>query len=503
MSAIRVIQFTDPHLFGDAAGTLRGVNTLETLERTLADASGHLAIADAILITGDLVQDDPGGYEPFRRLFARFGKPVLCIPGNHDLVPQMRAALSGRPFELDGPADIGAWRIVLLDSVVPDQAGGRISVEMLTKLDEELGMARQRHALVCLHHHPVAMNSRWLDNVGLSNANEFWSVIDSHPQVRAVVWGHVHQAFEGTRRGVRLLATPSTCAQFQPRSDQFVIDNQPPAYRLLTLQFQRRHRHWRALPDCRRIRGMTFHELMRRGLARGLAALLLLASLGGLARADGGSAVWTVKGQRNTVYLAGSVHALPKDHAQFSPQLELAYGAADAIVMEVDLDDLNPLEAVQFLATERHAAQRRRPSRMSSARTSTRRWPGSPIRSICPRWPSRASSPGPRPWCSRNSRWMKTGYDPQLGIDMQLTERARADGKPIEGLETIGDQLGIFDSRSQQEQISFLLDAAEDVPEMQQDLDRLIAAWRTGDLRALESEFRRSAPRRRRSTTNC
>jgi Icc protein len=124
---------------------------------------------------------------------------------------------------------------VLLDSVVPNQAGGRISIEMLTKLDEELGMARQRHAMVCLHHHPVAMNSRWLDTVGLANANEFWSVIDSHPQVRAVVWGHVHQNFEGSRRGVRLLATPSTCAQFQPRSNEFVIDDQPPAYRLLTL----------------------------------------------------------------------------------------------------------------------------------------------------------------------------------------------------------------------------------------------------------------------------
>jgi Icc protein len=79
------------------------------------------------------------------------------------------------------------------------------------------------------------MSSRWLDKVGLANANEFWSVIDSHPQVRAVVWGHVHQAFEGTRRGVRLIATPSTCAQFQPRSNDFVIDSQPPAYRLLTL----------------------------------------------------------------------------------------------------------------------------------------------------------------------------------------------------------------------------------------------------------------------------
>jgi Icc protein len=235
MSAIRIIQFTDPHLFGDASATLRGVNTLETLERTLADASGPLAMCDAILVTGDLVQDDVTGYAHFRRIFGRFGKPVLCIPGNHDSVPELRAALQGRPFELDGPADIGAWRIVLLDSVVPNQAGGRISVEMLTKLDEELGMARQRHALVCLHHHPVAMNSRWLDNVGLANANEFWSVIDSHPQVRAVAWGHVHQAFEGARRNVRLLATPSTCAQFQPRSNDFVIDDQPPAYRLLTL----------------------------------------------------------------------------------------------------------------------------------------------------------------------------------------------------------------------------------------------------------------------------
>ena len=235
MSAIRVIQFTDPHLFGDPAGTLRGVNTHETLERILADAAGHLAMCDAILVTGDLVQDDATGYEHFKRLFARYGKPVLCIPGNHDDVPKMREALSARPFVIDGPADIGAWRIVLLDSVVPNQAGGRISVEQLTKLDEELGRARQRHAMVCLHHHPVLMQSRWLDSVGLSNADEFWSVIDSHPQVRAVVWGHVHQNFESARRGVRLLATPSTCAQFQPRSDQFVIDSQPPAYRLLTL----------------------------------------------------------------------------------------------------------------------------------------------------------------------------------------------------------------------------------------------------------------------------
>ncbi len=39
----------------------------------------------------------------------------------------------------------------------------------------------------------------------------------------------------------------------------------------------------------------------------------------------------------------------------------------------------------------------------------------------------------------------KTGFDPQLGIDMQLMARARADGKEVAGLETVVDQLGIFE----------------------------------------------------------
>src|SRR5688500_7212743 len=98
MSAITVIQSTNSHLYGDAAATLRGINAAESRERTLADASGHIAMADAILVTGDLVQDDAGGYERLRRLFARLGKPVLCVPGNHDLVRQMRAALASPPF---------------------------------------------------------------------------------------------------------------------------------------------------------------------------------------------------------------------------------------------------------------------------------------------------------------------------------------------------------------------------------------------------------------------
>jgi len=125
---------------------------------------------------------------------------------------------------------------VLLDSSLPNSARGRLSKQTLATLDSSLSSADGKHTLVCLHHHPVPMSSRWLDQVGLENSAEFFDVIDRHKNVRAIVWGHVHQAYDGLRKNVRLLATPSTCAQFLPRADEFAVDARPPAYRTLQLQ---------------------------------------------------------------------------------------------------------------------------------------------------------------------------------------------------------------------------------------------------------------------------
>ena len=80
------------------------------------------------------------------------------------------------------------------------------------------------------------MGSRWLDEIGLANADAFLARHRCASQVRAVVWGHVHQAFDGRRGAVRLFATPSTGAQFLPVSDGFAVDRRPPAYRHFNLQ---------------------------------------------------------------------------------------------------------------------------------------------------------------------------------------------------------------------------------------------------------------------------
>jgi 3',5'-cyclic-AMP phosphodiesterase len=234
-SPVKLVQLTDQHLYGDTSRSLRGVPTLPALRATLTAAGGDIAACDAILATGDLVQDDPGGYPHFRAAFADLGKPVLCIPGNHDDVPAMRAQLSEAPFQFGGHFDAGSWRVVMLDSTIAGETRGSLENGELQRLDEALSSAPERHALICLHHHPIAMHSRWLDTVGLTNREEFLAVLRRHPQVRGIVFGHVHQVLDVERSGLRFLATPSTCSQFKPGSDDFAIDDQPPAWRRLEL----------------------------------------------------------------------------------------------------------------------------------------------------------------------------------------------------------------------------------------------------------------------------
>ena len=227
---MKILQITDPHLFGSASGALRGVVTDASLHHVLDEAYARVPDFEALLVTGDLVQDDPSGYLRFRSIFGSVQKPVLCIPGNHDEPDIMRKSLAGAPFQMCGSYSAAGWQLVMLDSCDPGHVGGRLTVQELERLDRALGSS-PAHAMVCLHHHPVEMGSRWIDTIGLANRDEFWRVIEAHANVRAVVWGHVHQEYEGDRAGVRLFATPSTGAQFLPMSDRYAVDTRPPAYR--------------------------------------------------------------------------------------------------------------------------------------------------------------------------------------------------------------------------------------------------------------------------------
>ncbi|HTV77585.1 MAG TPA: phosphodiesterase [Steroidobacteraceae bacterium] len=238
MTPLRLLHVTDLHLSADEQATLRGVQPLPALRCTLAQARSLSRSAgwapDVILVTGDIVHDDPGGYDAFSREFAGLGVPVCCIPGNHDDAAVLSQRLADAPFVTSGCLDLKGWRLVLLDTSVPGQDGGHLAPAQLQWLEESLAAATTP-VLVCLHHHPVPMGSDWLDRIGLDNAGEFFRLIDASRSVRGILWGHVHQQFDGLRRGVRLLATPSTCTQFLPHAVDFAVDSRPPAFRTLDL----------------------------------------------------------------------------------------------------------------------------------------------------------------------------------------------------------------------------------------------------------------------------
>lgn len=239
MGTVRLHQFTDPHLFGDPAGRLRGQQTLPALVSVVRHAAATAPQPAAVLLTGDLVHDDPGGYARLAEVFAGSAVPVLAIPGNHDEPAALRAALARPPFQVEGDLLVGDWVVVMLSSFLAEHADGELDAATLQRLDGTLARHAGRPALVALHHHPVPLDSRWLDEVALRNAAAFWAIADRHANLRAVAWGHVHQAFDAERTGphgpVRLLGTPSTCAQFLPRSDDFRMDTRPPAWRWIDL----------------------------------------------------------------------------------------------------------------------------------------------------------------------------------------------------------------------------------------------------------------------------
>lgn len=223
-------------MFAEANGSLRGTVTQQTLAAVFAHLREANWPADLIAMTGDLIQDDSrGAYENFCQHFGSLGLPVMCIPGNHDIRALMRGAVSAAPFSYCGTQRLGRWLIAGIDSCKEDSAGGFVGVDELARLKDVVARSDAAHVLVCLHHPPVAVGTAWLDTVGLENGKEFLAALRSMKRVRGCLFGHVHQSFDQTIGGLRIIGTPSTCRQFLPGSDDFALDDRPPAYRRLCL----------------------------------------------------------------------------------------------------------------------------------------------------------------------------------------------------------------------------------------------------------------------------
>lgn len=234
-SSVMLVQLSDSHLFANADRKLLGMRTLESLNKVIERVLAEQPRIDLLIASGDLSQDGSlESYQAFRQASGQIPAPARWFPGNHDEVPAMTEAARQSDF-LAPIVDLGHWRITLLDSSVPGSVPGYLQDQQLQLLAQSLSEAPECHHLVCLHHNPVAIGCAWMDPIGLRNPDALFAVLDRFPQVRAVLWGHVHQEYDELRNGVRLLASPSTCIQFAPGSVEFKVDSAAPGYRWLRL----------------------------------------------------------------------------------------------------------------------------------------------------------------------------------------------------------------------------------------------------------------------------
>ncbi|KAA1171638.1 3',5'-cyclic-AMP phosphodiesterase [Marinobacter salinexigens] len=232
---LRVLQLTDPHLMADPGGALLGVNTRDSLSAVISEVLDVHGQPDLILATGDLAQDgSEEAYRVFGEQLQVFGCQSAWISGNHDRSDILHRVATR--FQADQRQIVqGGWQFVLLDSSVSGKVFGELAPSELDFLERCLSQHPGTPTIVSLHHHPVDIGSDWMEKIGLQNREAFWHVIDQHPQVKIVLWGHIHQDLEQQRRGVSLLATPSTCIQFTAGSSDFSVEPLPPGYRWFEL----------------------------------------------------------------------------------------------------------------------------------------------------------------------------------------------------------------------------------------------------------------------------
>jgi uncharacterized protein YbaP (TraB family) len=204
------------------------------------------------------------------------------------------------------------------------------------------------------------------------------------------------------------------------------------------------------------------------------------------ASSNGAGLVYQVEGPNGRFYLAGSMHLLHAERASLPAPLERAYRNSASIVMEIDTDDGDAQDAGARLLEAAQLA----PDASLQALLGEARW--NTVRTAL----AEAGFDAERasrfePWglalLLTQAGFARQGYTSAAGVEQQLTERARRDGKPISGLETAAMQIALLDGLDMNVQRQMLDLTLEEVQEMPQMLDELDDAWRAGDLQRLEA----------------
>lgn len=219
-----------------------------------------------------------------------------------------------------------------------------------------------------------------------------------------------------------------------------------------------------------------------------IACLLCLTLLTGCARAEPPRPLlWKVSDADNSVYLLGSFHLLRKGDYPLAASTDQAFEDAESVVFELSPAEMNDPALGQMMG----AAARREDGKRLQDTLAPETW-----RQL-EAWAQRRSVPlenlqGFEAWFVSLTislvEMQALGLDAKMGLDRHFAQRATEAGKPTEGLETGAEQIALFDGMDPRLQQQSLEDVLSDAGEMEQNINRLHALWRQGDVAGMEAE---------------
>jgi hypothetical protein len=220
----------------------------------------------------------------------------------------------------------------------------------------------------------------------------------------------------------------------------------------------------------------------------GLALLLCALALPG--RADSAlHCLWELHGKHNTVYLLGSIHVLRAQDYPLAPAVLKAYADSKSLLMEINLGDIDAADlqsemlSSAMLPEGSNLAQILGPQRYAHA-ASLAHDVGVDL----------ATFDQFAPWFAAEAisqlQLMELGFDAQSGVEMYFLERARNDGKSIAGLETVHDQIALFEGLAMNEQAEYLVSSLEQAHDLPKEVSDMVRAWQRGDTAWFESQMK-------------
>ena len=189
-------------------------------------------------------------------------------------------------------------------------------------------------------------------------------------------------------------------------------------------------------------------------------------------------ALWVVKDADTTIYLFGSVHILKPGLVWFDDGVKTAFDASDQLVLELVELPAAEVQAMfgKFAMDQKGKALR---SKMNDADRAVYEAAMGKLGI-----PAAAFDPF-EPWAAAMTlsllAMQKSGFDPNSGVEKQLTAAANITKKPIAGLETMEFQLGVFDTLAETEQVQFLVETAKDIDDAGATMDKMVDLWAAPD----------------------